>query len=87
MEGCNDGDQCTVCSAGICIELYEVGVTHMKPWYESKTIWVNALLLIGSVCLALLNEPAMKEYAPVIIIINTIINVILRIMTTKEVSM
>jgi hypothetical protein len=59
----------------------------MKPWYESKTIWVNALLLVGSVCLALLNEPAMKEYAPVIIIINTTINVILRIMTTKEVSM
>lgn len=59
----------------------------MKPWYESKTIWINALLLVGSICLALLNEPAMHEYAPIIIIINTTINVLLRIMTTKEVSM
>ena len=33
----------------------------MKPWYESKTIWVNVLLLVASVCLALLNEPAMQE--------------------------
>lgn len=59
----------------------------MKPWYTSKTIWVNFLLLVGSVCLALLNEPAMHEYAPIIIIINTTINVILRIMTTDAVSM
>jgi len=59
----------------------------MKPWYESKTIWVNALLLIGSIAMALLDEPTMHEYAPIIIIINTTINVILRIMTTKEVSM
>jgi hypothetical protein len=59
----------------------------MKPWYESKTIWINALLLIASVSMALLDEPAMREYAPIIIIINTTINVILRIMTTKEVSM
>ncbi len=59
----------------------------MKPWYTSKTIWINALLLVGSVCLALLNEPAMQEYAPIIVIINTTINVILRIMTTDAVSM
>ncbi len=59
----------------------------MKPWYESKTIWVNALLLVASVCLALLNEPAMQEYAPIIVIINTTINVILRIMTSDAVSM
>lgn len=59
----------------------------MKPWYESKTIWVNALLLVTSVCLALLDEPAMQEYAPIIVIINTTINVILRIMTTDAVSM
>jgi hypothetical protein len=59
----------------------------MKPWYESKTIWINALLLIAAICMALLNETAMQEYAPIIIIINTTINVILRIMTTKEVSL
>jgi hypothetical protein len=59
----------------------------MKPWYESKTIWVNVLLLVASVCLALLNEPMMHEYAPIIVIINTTINVILRIMTTNAVSM
>jgi hypothetical protein len=59
----------------------------MKRWYESKTIWVNVLLLVASVCLALLSEPAMQEYAPIIIIINTTSNVILRIMTTNAVSM
>lgn len=57
----------------------------MKPWYMSKTIWVNALLLIASITLALLNEPAMQEYAPIIIIINTTINVILRIMTSESI--
>lgn len=59
----------------------------MKPWYKSKTIWANVLLLMASVCLALLNEPMMHEYAPIIVIINTTINVILRIMTTNAVSM
>ena len=59
----------------------------MKKWYTSKTIWINALLFAGSITLALINEPALYQYAPEIIIINTIINILLRIMTTKSVGM
>lgn len=55
-----------------------------KKWYLSKTVWINALLLGAAVTTALMNDQTMHEYAPYIISINTIINILLRFMSTGK---
>lgn len=55
-----------------------------KRWYQSKTIWINALTLAAAIVAALQHEPALQEYAALIISIQTIINILLRFMSTDK---
>ncbi len=59
----------------------------MKKWYESKTVWINILSLLAAITASLMSESALSEYIPIIIIINTTINIILRFMSSDKLEM
>ncbi len=53
-----------------------------KSWWLSKTIWVNALALIGSCLIAQgMNEASWTEIATVTL---AVVNLILRFLTTDR---
>ncbi len=53
-----------------------------KKWYESKTLWVNTLAIVGGVLTALSGEMATGGS----ITVAGVINIILRIVTTESLS-
>jgi hypothetical protein len=60
-------------------------MSEKKPWYQSKTVWFNALAMLVAVVQGLggpLPEVDSAEYATVI----TLVNVALRVYTTKALS-
>lgn len=59
----------------------------MKKWYESKTVWMNVLSLIAAITASLMSESAMSDYIPIIIIINTTTNILLRFMSSDKLEM
>jgi len=59
----------------------------MKKWYQSKTVWINVLSLLAAITASLMSDSAMSEYAPLIIIINTTINILLRFMSSDKLEM
>lgn len=59
----------------------------MKKWYESKTVWINILTLGAAITASLMSETALSDYIPIIIIINTTINIILRFMSSDKLEM
>ncbi|MEM4720573.1 MAG: hypothetical protein QXT73_00750 [Candidatus Methanomethylicaceae archaeon] len=55
---------------------------NKKPWYTSKTLWVNFLALIASFLqlkYGIVFEPALQG------VVLTLINIVLRIITREEV--
>jgi hypothetical protein len=59
----------------------------MKKWYESKTVWINILTLLAAITASLMSESALSDYIPIIIILNTTINIILRFMSSDKLEM
>lgn len=59
----------------------------MKKWYQSKTVWINVLSLIAAITAALMSDSAMSDYIPIIIIINTTTNILLRFMSSDKLEM
>jgi hypothetical protein len=59
----------------------------MKKWYESKTVWINILSLLAAITASLMSESALSDYIPIIIIINTTINILLRFMSSDKLEM
>jgi hypothetical protein len=59
----------------------------MKKWYESKTVWINILSLLAAITASLMSESALSDYIPIIIILNTTINIILRFMSSDKLEM
>lgn len=59
----------------------------MKKWYESKTVWINILTLLAAITASLMSETALSDYIPIIIILNTTINIILRFMSSDKLEM
>jgi hypothetical protein len=59
----------------------------MKKWYQSKTVWINILTLGALITASLMNEDALRDYAPIIIILNTTINILLRFMSSNKLEM
>lgn len=59
----------------------------MKKWYESKTVWINILTLLAAITASLMSESALSDYIPIIIIINTTINILLRFMSSDKLEM
>ena len=65
----------------------------MKKWYQSKTIWLNAIALILSF-MPLLDENTLiaigltnpTKYLTIIGLLTAFLNVILRLITTQGIS-
>lgn len=60
------------------------GVTmDEKPWYLSKTVWINVLLLVVSICDALLGSPLVSgtPVADHITSVVSAVNLVLRFLT------
>jgi hypothetical protein len=57
----------------------------MKPWYTSKTVWVNVLTLTALIIGTLVAHPALETMATPLAIALSVVNVVLRFLTTKPV--
>lgn len=64
---------------------------QVKGWYLSKTIWVNLLLLIGSVAYAVTGNEAFTlsedEVGALSLAGIAVVNIVLRILTSKPIGM
>jgi hypothetical protein len=60
-------------------------MTDGKPWYLSKTIWVNALALAGSLAVAYGFAP--ERWAEISTTALAVINVALRIITGEPLTL
>lgn len=56
----------------------------MKKWYESKTLWVNAIALIAAIAQVVAGKEVISAEMQVIIL--TVINTILRLITKHEIN-
>ena len=56
----------------------------MKPWYKSKTVWINVLSLVAMVLATVAQWPEMNEIAPQIVYALAIVNVLLRFVTSES---
>ena len=59
----------------------------MKKWYQSKTVWINVLSLLAAITASLMSDSALRDYAHIIIILNTTINILLRFMSSDKLEM
>lgn len=61
----------------------------MKKWYLSKTIWANLLTLLVGVLGYLIGNEVVQEYPSIIsvfVALQGFMNIILRLVTTKEIK-
>jgi hypothetical protein len=58
----------------------------MKPWYESKTLWVNVVALLAVVIASLAQWPELATYAPQLATALAIVNMMLRFMTSEGIG-
>jgi len=58
----------------------------MKPWYESKTLWLNILALLAVVIGTLTKWPELTGIYPQLTAALTIVNMILRFMTYEAIG-
>ena len=56
----------------------------MKPWYKSKTVWINVLSLVAMILATVAQWPEMNEIAPQIVYALAIVNVLLRFVTSES---
>lgn len=56
-----------------------------KPWYLSKTVFVNALTAIATV-MAQMADVLPPEWAPKIVTALAVVNLILRVVTTQPIT-
>ncbi len=54
----------------------------MKPWYESKTVWLNALIIAGLILDYVTDNPLLGRAAPWVALAGGVLNIILRSLTT-----
>ena len=61
---------------------------YAKPWYGSRTIWFNVIEGLVAITTALLSPEVglSKEFVSILIIVNTVGNVIWRLITTKPIE-
>ncbi len=58
----------------------------MKPWYESKTIWVNVLTVVIVIVTSMMSWPDMQQYGAQLTTMLAVVNVILRLITSEGIS-
>lgn len=58
-----------------------------KPWWQSKTIWLNAIALVVAIITAVTDVLQLSEDATqVVLAVTAALNVILRFFTTQPVA-
>ncbi len=60
-----------------------------KPWYESKTVWLNALAILVAVGYYLLDQPGVvpAQYLVYATAIIGALNLVLRMLTTQPIEL
>lgn len=56
----------------------------MKKWYVSKTLWSNALMLVGVIALNATGKDILTPEVQAAILV--VVNVVLRIVTNEEIT-
>lgn len=56
----------------------------MKPWYTSKTLWVNLLAVIGSIIIG--TQVTTETWAEISVGLLALVNVILRLVTGEQIA-
>ena len=60
-------------------------MSDTKKWWESKTIWTNVITLLAIVDGQLLGWQELSDYAPSLIMISNLLNILLRVITTMPI--
>lgn len=58
----------------------------MKPWYKSRTLWVNALSLLAVIIVSVTAWPEVQQYGAQMATALAVVNMILRFMTTQAIG-
>jgi len=58
----------------------------MKPWYESKTIWVNVLTVLVVLITSMMSWPDMQQYGAQLTTMLAVVNVMLRLITSEGIG-
>ncbi len=58
----------------------------MKPWYKSKTIWVNGIAFAAAILSGMASDPAFAAYVPQIMMALSVVNIGLRIITKDPIE-
>ena len=58
----------------------------MKPWWESKTIWVNVLTLLGVIITSVTAWPELQKYGAQLATALAVVNVMLRMITSEGIT-
>lgn len=58
----------------------------MKPWWESKTIWVNILTLLGVIITSVTAWPELQKYGAQLATALAVVNVMLRMITSEGIT-
>lgn len=58
----------------------------MKPWYESKTIWVNLLTLLAVIITSVTAWPELQHYGAQLATALAVVNVLLRLLTSEGIG-
>lgn len=59
----------------------------MKPWYESRTLWVNIVSLLSALALlASTSAPITPEQAAWLVFLHAALNIVLRFLTEEPID-
>lgn len=56
----------------------------MKPWYTSKTIWVNLLSFAAAVLALVVSDPTFTDYSKYSVLALALVNICLRVITREK---
>jgi hypothetical protein len=57
-----------------------------KPWYKSRTIWLNIITAVATMSMILSGDPAWADFAQPMLMINALANAAMRIITVAEIE-
>ena len=55
-----------------------------KPWYQSKTLWVNILTLLALILGTVAQWPELQALSPQLLGALSVVNILLRLLTDKR---
>jgi len=59
---------------------------NTKPWYKSKTIWLNIITAIATGAMILSNDASWAAYAQPLLMLTALANAALRIITVSTIE-